>query len=305
MLLNKNKISDSPSSDALVHRTRSSSFFPIPRLFIGLSTKGLTDLDPTRSPTSPLDFKSPKSTKCFDYGKNSAGLGLVNHLTDDDKKVLGSPLRLTSTKSLPKDYGYLCKFDPKMAIKPSKKSELDRLASEEFGKMRSCSADLSKSGLNLNLNFKSGLYLGINNGSGLNDDSLCKSLPISIISSEIEQSEDYTCIISYGPNAKTTHIFGDCILESHVIKSHDGNNANKVKTEIETDFLSFCFACKKKLEGKDIYIYRGEKAFCSCDCRDNEISIEEEREKNSLSDSPPSDFEDSDEIFMAGMVVAT
>lgn len=49
------------------------------------------------------------------------------------------------------------------------------------------------------------------------------SLPIPIGSShgligslsakEIELSEDYTCIISHGPNPKTTHIFGDCVLD--------------------------------------------------------------------------------------------
>lgn len=49
------------------------------------------------------------------------------------------------------------------------------------------------------------------------------SSPVDIISSqaysrslsarEMALSEDYTCIISHGPNPKTTHIFGDCILD--------------------------------------------------------------------------------------------
>ncbi|KAF2594530.1 hypothetical protein F2Q70_00044315 [Brassica cretica] len=49
------------------------------------------------------------------------------------------------------------------------------------------------------------------------------SSPMDIISSqaysrslsarEMALSEDYTCIISHGPNPKTTHIFGDCILD--------------------------------------------------------------------------------------------
>ncbi|XP_022941167.1 uncharacterized protein LOC111446546 [Cucurbita moschata] len=118
----------------------------------------------------------------------------------------------------------------------------------------------------------------------------------SLSADEIELSEDYTRVISHGANPKTTHIFGDCILECH---SNDLNDMikNEVK-EIESplsaqsnldvsfscqpiDFLSFCYFCNKKLEsGKDIYIYRGEKSFCSSDCRYREILIEEELEKS-------------------------
>ncbi|XP_006355797.1 uncharacterized protein [Solanum tuberosum] len=31
---------------------------------------------------------------------------------------------------------------------------------------------------------------------------------------EMESSEDYTCVITHGPNPKTTHIFDNCIIES-------------------------------------------------------------------------------------------
>lgn len=31
---------------------------------------------------------------------------------------------------------------------------------------------------------------------------------------EMETCEDYTCVITHGPNPKTTHIFDDCIVES-------------------------------------------------------------------------------------------
>ncbi|KAG7024487.1 Protein MARD1 [Cucurbita argyrosperma subsp. argyrosperma] len=117
----------------------------------------------------------------------------------------------------------------------------------------------------------------------------------SLSASQIELSEDYTRVISHGANPKSTHIFGDCILECH---SNDLNNLNKnemnemgsplsVRSSLDNpspcqpiDFLSFCYFCNKKLEsGKDIYIYRGEKAFCSADCRHQEIVNEEEFEK--------------------------
>ncbi|MFX6573276.1 FCS-Like zinc finger protein, partial [Acinetobacter baumannii] len=45
------------------------------------------------------------------------------------------------------------------------------------------------------------------------------------------------------------------------------------------DFLSCCFMCKKMLHGLDIFMYRGEKAFCSADCRYRQMSIDEKKEK--------------------------
>ncbi|KAF0916098.1 hypothetical protein E2562_000707 [Oryza meyeriana var. granulata] len=137
----------------------------------------------------------------------------------------------------------------------------------------------------------------------------------SVSASDIEQSEDYTCIIARGPNPKTTHIFGDCILEPQpaAVAAMDVTEAAaesywvvKCAAAGDDDFLSSCFTCKKKLEGNDIYIYRGEKAFCSSNCRDQEILIEEEAENNTTSGSPRSSCSSlHEDIFMAGMIVAT
>lgn len=133
----------------------------------------------------------------------------------------------------------------------------------------------------------------------------------SLSASEIELSEDYTCVITHGPNPKTTHIFGDCILESHSgCRTDCGGNNREISVAEKCldvpnpyplkDFLSFCFFCKKKLEeGKDIYMYRGEKAFCSLDCRFEEIQIEEAKEKPVL-ETPPEESHQSkngDQIF--------
>ncbi|XP_039020943.1 FCS-Like Zinc finger 8-like [Hibiscus syriacus] len=77
---------------------------------------------------------------------------------------------------------------------------------------------------------------------------------------EMELSEDYTCVISYGPNPKTTHISDDCVVASCCSASQS--------------FLSFCYTCKKNLHQKiDIYIYRGDKAFCSQECRYQEMVL--------------------------------
>ncbi|KAJ0966396.1 hypothetical protein J5N97_027534 [Dioscorea zingiberensis] len=101
-------------------------------------------------------------------------------------------------------------------------------------------------------------------------------------SKEIELSEDYTCVISHGPNPRTTHIFDDCIIES----CGDGFNIASMKESTAAaaspsdDFLSFCYACNKALgQGKDTFMYRGEKAFCSHECRKQEMLFEEELEK--------------------------
>ncbi|MEI4867123.1 FCS-Like zinc finger protein, partial [Klebsiella pneumoniae] len=37
--------------------------------------------------------------------------------------------------------------------------------------------------------------------------------------------------------------------------------------------------CQKKLHGEDIYMYRGEKAFCSTECRYRQIVMDERKEK--------------------------
>ncbi|KAL4368705.1 hypothetical protein GQ457_05G002720 [Hibiscus cannabinus] len=84
---------------------------------------------------------------------------------------------------------------------------------------------------------------------------------------EMELSEDYTCVISHGPNPKTTHIFDDCV----------------VAPEPASDsFLSFCYECKKNLQqGTDISIDRfvfnkdkkGDKAFCCRGCRFQEMVL--------------------------------
>ncbi|KAE8675082.1 hypothetical protein F3Y22_tig00111693pilonHSYRG00007 [Hibiscus syriacus] len=44
-------------------------------------------------------------------------------------------------------------------------------------------------------------------GSGI----YTKDLPVT----EMELSEDYTCVISHGPNPRTTHIFDNCVVESY------------------------------------------------------------------------------------------
>ncbi|XP_051129771.1 FCS-Like Zinc finger 15-like [Andrographis paniculata] len=42
-------------------------------------------------------------------------------------------------------------------------------------------------------------------------------------------------------------------------------------------FLDRCFLCNRKLlSGEDIYMYKGDKAFCSVECRYKQISMDEQ-----------------------------
>ncbi|KAE8663467.1 hypothetical protein F3Y22_tig00112959pilonHSYRG00005 [Hibiscus syriacus] len=102
----------------------------------------------------------------------------------------------------------------------------------------------------------------------------------SLSASEMEFSEDYTCVITHGTNPRTTHIFDDSIVETccGVVGFSYPNGIWGVDgTSFQSDnFLSFCHACNKNLSpGKDIYMYRGEKAFCSKECRYQEMKLEE------------------------------
>ncbi|KAK6937553.1 Zf-FLZ domain [Dillenia turbinata] len=86
-----------------------------------------------------------------------------------------------------------------------------------------------------------------------------------VSASELELSEDYTCVILHGPNPRTTHIYDDCIVENCC--DFDGFSKSVRNEACAENLLAFCYACKKSLgQEKDIYMYRGEKAFCSREC---------------------------------------
>ncbi|XP_060172328.1 FCS-Like Zinc finger 14-like [Lycium barbarum] len=103
----------------------------------------------------------------------------------------------------------------------------------------------------------------------------------------IEESEEYTCVISHvGSNLIKKREYFD----GQFIGNNNSNAYQKAATAslnhgadtamfMMADFLSSCFLCKKQLQGLDIFMYRGEKAFCSAECRCTQISIDEHKEK--------------------------
>ncbi|KAK4743204.1 hypothetical protein SAY87_001205 [Trapa incisa] len=262
----------SPPSPAERPRRPNSSLFSLPRLFTALNPP--SDTEPVISPTSILDSKTFSGLKASLWSEVSTArtpepekktvvagrLGLVEVLNDEDLKepkpskmvLFGSQLRIQ--------------------VHPLPHFALDSPRSpSDFGiktpKHSFCSSPPKAAA------------------------AAVSPRPISVSEiTKMELSEDYTCVISYGPNPKTVHIFGDCIVEScsggddgslspastsnNGLWADDGISSNSTSAPSKS-FLSFCQACKMNLgPGSDIYMYRGEMAFCSPECRYKEMMLE-------------------------------
>ncbi|BBG95424.1 Protein of unknown function D [Prunus dulcis] len=260
-------------SDVLGHNPKSNSIFSVPGLFVGLSSKGLIDSDSVRSPTSPLDFRVPRSNsdgQQRSWGSSKVGLSIIDSFDDDvkfsgkvprsseSKNILFGPgMRIktpdsqsntnsfASPKSLPKNYAVF----PHSKIKsPLEKGSSDVLFEigesptepESFGKIRSCSLDSGRAFSTL-----SGL-------SNLN------------------------------PNSTS----GNFCMESLTTQPFIGGSPN-LATQMNTGSIGSSNG--------------GEKAFCSLSCRSEEILIDEELEKcNDQSSEKP--LESDEELFETGII---
>ncbi|KAL4613843.1 hypothetical protein ACB092_07G010400 [Castanea dentata] len=136
--------------------------------------------------------------------------------------------------------------------------------------------------------------------------------------------ENYTYVTCHGKGKSITRVFyeeDDCGTSGH--QRNGLQRCNKLGTvtvkesrpRYEDDFsayptsyfLSSCHLCRKKLHGKDIYMYRGEKAFCSTECRSRQIMMDERKEQQCRSEAPRSaDVSSSSytrgQIFSTGIV---
>ncbi|KAL3845830.1 hypothetical protein ACJIZ3_003233 [Penstemon smallii] len=65
---------------------------------------------------------------------------------------------------------------------------------------------------------------------------------------------------------------------------HRRNSSDIVETNAAADqqyFLRICSLCKHRLiPGYDIYMYRGDRAFCSLECRQQQLTQDERKEKS-------------------------
>ncbi|XP_052206656.1 FCS-Like Zinc finger 8 [Diospyros lotus] len=255
-------------------------------IFSSLASKSFTETESVLSPTSIVDtipfpalknpFWSDKQTLKFpkpetrtqwerlDYSRR-VGLGIVDALADENSDPI-----------LPKSNSRMVLFGSQLKIQiPS--SILSTVQSPkspaDFGiKTRTSQLGSFSPSLGTKSPFGSA-----NSGPETPNSPATFTVPAS----EMELSEDYTRVISRGPNPRTTHIFDDCVVEiSAASKMENGFYYNRSLSFPSESFLSFCHTCRKNLgQGKDIYIYRGEKAFCSSECRHKEMMLEEKMGK--------------------------
>lgn len=134
---------------------------------------------------------------------------------------------------------------------------------------------------------------------------------------EEEDEEEYTSVTYHEPNRSYTKVYG----------GHGGGDRSPFRIQSSQkssvfhiaparvseaagapspDFLSSCHLCHKKLHGEDIYMYRGEKAFCSSECRYRQIVMDERTENCSSEASRAVDVSSSPyangQIFTAGIL---
>ncbi|XWS31554.1 hypothetical protein CRYUN_Cryun23aG0086300 [Craigia yunnanensis] len=265
---------NSQSSPAQNYTRPIPSFFGSPR-FKAFTTKGLTETEAVKSPTSILDNKpffpfgnpfgyninQPKSPKVFSPNNKqhspekleSKGIGLAIVDTLNDKPTEDKSSFETSNKKV------LFGTELRVQIPPLPPSLVSPTTSPKSP---------TDFGIKTRNSHLSSAFGSPNSGVHIKDSPrvFTECLPVR----EMEMSEDYTCVISHGPNPKTTHIFDNCIVQSYCSVSDKSKSAPE-------SFLSFCHTCKKNLEQKiDIYIYRGEKAFCSQECRYQEMLLDGE-----------------------------
>ncbi|CAL9167669.1 FCS-Like Zinc finger 13-like [Musa acuminata AAA Group] len=96
---------------------------------------------------------------------------------------------------------------------------------------------------------------------------------------DAELSESYTCVISHlgGNRVKKRVYFGDG--DDGMLFEPPPPPELAEPPFVVAEFLRCCFLCKKKLDGMDVYMYRGEKAFCSEECRYQQMLLDELGEK--------------------------
>ena len=218
-----------------------SSFFGSPRFFNRFFPKGVTNFEPVKKPASVLG--SPRISNfgsSFGYYDNmikSPRAGCENKEISTENMKIGLAL-INDEKSLDQNSCTRAQLGSKLRIQipspPGSNTQSSRF-----------SDDL------------------LTPSSGLNSEAQAQESPIAISTrslswSEMELSEDYTCVISHGPNPKTTRIFDNCIVESccGVVALSDLKKEYNLSSPSQS-FLSSCHTCNKNLgDGSDIYMYR-------------------------------------------------
>ncbi|KAG6509282.1 hypothetical protein ZIOFF_034675 [Zingiber officinale] len=258
------------SNSSCCNKSRAFSIFSSPRLFVGVSSSSSSDSEAAMSPTSILETKSLSSigrqllsdaTKSSgtesklharSFGNTDAvGLSIIDALNEEK-----------STKAFPNSESRRVVFGSLLKV------QIPSLCAGPMSPVRSpieFGVKNKESQLALLSPAQSSL------GLEMTTSSSCRVFARSISMSEMELSEDYTCVISHGPNPRTTHIFDNCIVEScgdGFTASIETNSSTPTdrRGHLSNDFLSFCYACRKDLgQGNDTFIC-SDSCFTGCVC---------------------------------------
>ncbi|KAL8100794.1 hypothetical protein AgCh_032875 [Apium graveolens] len=225
-----------------------SSFFGSPRFFNGFFSKGVTSFEPVNKPT--LMLESPR------FSNFGTPFGFY------DRNTVKCPRAATENKQFMIEdtkIGLALINDDQSSDHYKKFSRQNSCTRAQLGsKLKICIPDIPGISTQSSqfsddlLTPSSGLNSEVQAGGSPNISTACLSW------SEMELSEDYTCVISHGPNPKTTRIFDNCIVESccGVVALSDLKNEYNLSSPSQS-FLSSCHTCNKNLgQGNDIYMYR-------------------------------------------------
>lgn len=262
---------------------KSSAFF----LFTGFSTinnnnnkiSGFDEVEGSRSPTSPLDSKKFVDNYYFKQPRSprgcweKPGLGILAALHGDSNTAVVSP----------------------------KNSSVKIFA----GAFENRQAQLS-----VGVDSKQSQPIPIRGSRPL----VCSEKR----ESTMEYSESYTCV--------TSHVIGPVINQIYEAPTEiqlppkckpavfEASSFTESPGFHAPDFLSACYLCRRQLShGKDIYMYRGDRAFCSVECRYQQIVSDEKKKercasaamKHSASSSPQqSSYYQGRNIFTANTMAA-
>ncbi|XP_050870297.1 FCS-Like Zinc finger 15 isoform X1 [Lathyrus oleraceus] len=87
-------------------------------------------------------------------------------------------------------------------------------------------------------------------------------------------------------NKKTPQVINKAMMLNSFHKQSPFHHESHFQEQQHTTFLKLCFLCRKRLlPGKDIYMYKGDRAFCSVECRCKQIFMDEEESNNIQSEN--------------------
>lgn len=259
--------SSSDTSD-LKPITSSAPLFSIPRFFIAKDSDGAAG----RSPTSPLDFtlfgglfsprspapSSPRFAHRTRWACDKVGLSLLSSSVGEEgheeglfnivlapqinKPRLFGPSCVKSN-SLPKNYAPASDTDPLPCDSVTGVEE-----EHDSSPRRSSSSPM--------------------------DIISSQAYSRSLSAREMALSEDYTCIISHGPNPKTTHIFGDCILDCD--PNELGAKDETEKPEGDDSFICLCTDKAQnhiQMDRFGLIVNDKDREVCGLKLRENNFSV--------------------------------